>query len=48
MERDELFLTYEKEVAEFKLGLIVTTALLPSQNQGHKSGQNHRIESSHL
>jgi len=26
MERDELFLTYEKEVAEFKLGLIARLA----------------------
>jgi len=33
MERDELFLTYEKEVAEFKLGLIARLARKTSLHQ---------------
>jgi dTDP-4-dehydrorhamnose reductase len=33
MEREELFLTYEKEVAEFKLGLIARLARKTSLHQ---------------
>lgn len=42
MERDELFLTYEKEVAEFKLGLIARLARKTSlpQKPGRRRTSN--------
>ncbi len=42
MERDELFLTYEKEVAEFKLGLIarLTRETPFSKKSGHRRTSN--------
>jgi dTDP-4-dehydrorhamnose reductase len=42
MERDKLFLTYEKEVAEFKLGLIarLTGEIAPPKKPGRRRTSN--------
>ena len=42
MERDELFLTYEKEVAEFKLSLIARLGkkILPPKKPGRRRTSN--------